>query len=403
MGWRLPLRSLWRNRRRTILSLAVIALGTAVSVFVFGFLESSRLEIQNSSVQEYGNLQVAAPTLWAGTTDGYDYLIAASDAERASALLAGDPSYRGSTRQLQFPGLLGSGRETSVVRVTCVEPENGVLDFGDHAVAGRGLVASDSAAAFVGRALAKRLSVGVGDPVMLTLTTANGAYNASPFTVVGIYQYSTEQFEQQVIFVPLGFGQRLLNTAGVDRIVVSLDDIASTQPAKTRLAPRLAGAGPSLELRTWDELSPFYRQLASYFNALFAFLSIVLSVLVFFIILQVLTLAFLERTREIGTLRALGTTRQEVFRLFFVESAWLAVLGSVVGVGCGALLAGGFNAAGIQWLPPGTIDPVKLEARLGLATLLVPLCVSLAATLLAALYPSVQASRLRVVDALRVE
>jgi putative ABC transport system permease protein len=403
MGWRLPLRSLWRNRRRTILSLAVIALGTAISVFVFGFLENSRLQIQDSSVQEYGNLQVASPKMWAGTTDGYDYLIAVSDAERARALLAGDPAYRGSTRQLQFPGLLGSGRETQVVRVTCVEPENGVLDFGDHAVAGRGLLTSDSAAAFVGRALAKRLSLSVGDPVMLTLTTANGAYNASPFTVVGIYQYSTEQFERQVIFVPLAFGQRLLSTAGVDRIVVSLDGIASTEPAKARFTASLAGTGLSLEARTWDELSPFYRQLASYFGALFAFLSIVLSVLVFFIILQVLTLAFLERTREIGTLRALGTTRQEVFRLFFAESAWLAVIGSAVGLGLGVVLAGAFNTVGIQWLPPGTIDPVKLAARLGPTTLLVPLCVSLAATLLAALYPSVQASRLRVVDALRVE
>jgi len=403
MGWRLPLRSLWRNRRRTVLSLAVIALGTAVSVFVLGFLENSRIQIQDSTVQQYGNLQIASSSLWDDTADGYEYLIPPADAECVSALLAADPAYRGSTRQLQFPGLLGAGNLTQVIVATAIEPENRVLDFADLAVDGRGLLPSDTASAFVGRSLARRLSLGVGDIVTVTLTTVDGAYNASPFRIVGVYRYSNEQFEEQVVFVPLAFGQRLLRTAGVDRIVVSLDSIASTEPTKTRLVTGFAKVGISLEPRTWDELSPFYRQLSAYFDALFGFLTLAISVLVFFVILQVLTLAFLERTREIGTLRALGTTRGEVFRQFFAESAWLAAIGSLAGVAAGALLTLAFNAAGIEWLPPGTIDPVVLASRIELKTALLPFAVSVVATLLSALYPSTQASRLRVVDALRVE
>ncbi len=403
MGWRLPLRSLWRNRRRTLLSLAVIALGTAVSVFVLGFLENSRLQIQDSTVQQYGNLQIASPLLWEDTAEGFEYLIAPDVAARLDTVWASEPTYRGSTRQLQFSGLLGAGRLTQVITVTAIEPENGILDFADLAVDGRGLVAADTAAAFVGRSLAERLSLGVGDAVTVTLTTVDGAYNASPFLIVGIYQYSNEQFEQQVVFVPLAFGQRLLNTAGFDRVVVALDAVASTEPAAARVAARLAGDGLALEARTWDVLSPFYRQLAAYFDALFGFLTLAISILVFFIILQVLTLAFLERTREIGTLRALGTTQGEVFRQFFAESAWLAVLGSLVGAAAGSLLAVGFNAVGIEWRPPGTIDPVVLASRIEVEVALLPFAISVVATLLSALYPAAQASRLRVVDALRVE
>jgi putative ABC transport system permease protein len=403
MGWRLPLRSLWRNRRRTLLSVAVIALGTSVSVFVLGFLENSRVQIQDSTVQQFGNLQVASPLLWEDTADAYEYLIAPADAVRLAELLEQDPAYRGSTRQLQFPGLLGSGKLTQVVSANAIEPENGILDFSDLTVEGRGLLPSDAASVLVGRSLAKKLSLSVGDAVTLTLTTVEGAYNASPFRIVGIYRYSNEQFEQQVVFVPLAFGQRLLNTDGVDRFVVALDSIASTNPARDRLKAGLAGAGLALEPRTWDELSPFYKQLAAYFDALFGFLTLAISILVFFIILQVLTLAFLERTREIGTLRALGTTQGEVFRQFFAESAWLAAIGSVAGVVVGVLLAWGFNIVGIEWLPPGTIDPVLLASRIEPKTALVPFAVSAFATLLSALYPSTQASRLRVVDALRVE
>ncbi|MEW5825953.1 MAG: FtsX-like permease family protein [Candidatus Bipolaricaulota bacterium] len=403
MGWRLPLRSLWRNGRRTALSVAVIALGTAVSLFVLGFLENSRLQIQESTVREYGNLQIASPLLWNDEAEEYEYLIAPLDAERIASLAQADPAYRGSTRQLQFPGLLGSGRSTQVVVATAIEPENAILDFSDLAVEGRGLVATDTAAVFVGRSLARRLGLSVGDAVTLTLTTLEGAYNASPFQIVGIYRYSSEQVEEQVIFVPLAFGQRLLNTDSVDRVIVTLDDLRSTPGANVRLAAALDAAGLSLEPRTWDDLSPFYKELSSYFDALFGFLTLAISVLVFFIILQVLTLAFLERTREIGTLRALGTTQGEVFRLFFAEASWLAVLGSGAGVIGGLLLALGFSAAGIEWLPPGTIEPVVLASTIGPATALVPFAVSVVATLLSALYPSSLASRLRVVDALRVE
>ena len=79
-----------------------------------------------------------------------------------------------------------------------------------------------------------------------------------------------------------------------------------------------------LQVRTWYELSPIYQQLAGYFDILFGFLTLAVFILVFFIILQVLTLAFLERTREIGTIRALGTTRGQVFSQLLVDLDILA-------------------------------------------------------------------------------
>ncbi len=81
----------------------------------------------------------------------------------------------------------------------------------------------------------------------------------------------------------------------------------------------------------------------------------------------------------------------------------MAVLGSAAGVAIGTLLGVGFNAVGIEWRPPGTVEPVRLAVRLGAATAAVPFVVSVAATLLSALFPSIEAARLRVVDALRVE
>ena len=78
-------------------------------------------------------------------------------------------------------------------------------------------------------------------------------------------------------------------------------------------------------------------------------------------------------------------------------------MSSLVGILVGILLSLGFNALSIEWLPPGTVEPAVLAARIVPSSALLPFFVSLIATLLSALYPSVQAARLRVVDALRVE
>jgi putative ABC transport system permease protein len=403
MWWEIPLRNLWRNRRRTVLSIVIVSLGTGVSLFVLGFVESSRLQIQASTVQEFGNLQIASPDVWADTAEGYDYLMSPDQVARVDDVLSQEPRFGGRTRQLQFPGLLAAGRSTQVVRVTSLEPGNGLLDTADLIVDGRDLESTDTAAILVGRTLAERLSLSIGDVVILTLTTVGGAYNASPFQVVGTYRFPSEQVERQSVFVPLAFGQALLNTDGIDRVVVALNQLSATDAARSRIQAGLEDAGLRYEAKTWEELSPIYRQLASYFDLLFGFLSLAVTVLVFFIILQVLTLAFLERSREVGTLRALGTTRGEVFRLFFTESGWLAVVGSLTGVLFGVLLGLGFNAVGIEWRPPGTVEPVTLAVRLSAGIAVIPFAIGLAATLLSALFPSIQTARIRVVDALRVE
>jgi len=403
MGIPTSLRSLWRNRRRTLLSLAVIALGSAVSFFVLGFVQNARAQIQVTTVDQFGALQIADPGQWSGSTDPASILISSDVRSLLGEILAEEPSVAGATPELHFSGLLAVGRSTQVVQVTSQAPGNSVLDANRFVESGRGLEAGDAAAALVGRSLADRLDLAPGTAASLTLTTFDGAYNATPVQVAGIYRFTTEQVERQRIYLPLSFAQLLLRTDGVDRIIVQLDDFTEAPRVKSRLERRMADAGIALEVRTWDELSPIYRQLSSYFDLLFGFLTLAVSILVFFIVLQVLTLSFLERTREIGTIRALGTTRGEVLRLFLAESVWLGLIGSAAGIAAGAFLGGGFNAAGIAWRPPGTIEPVQLAVRIGAGTAALPFAAGWVAAVLSSLFPAWRSSRLPIADALRVE
>ena len=399
---RLPLRSLLRNRRRTALSIAIIALGTAISFFVLGFFADATRSIQETTVQEFGSLQIAAKSLWEDTAEGYEYPLSQQDLAQVEAILDQENTVVSRSPQLSFPGLVAAENVTKVVRATALVPGNRTLDVNDLVVDGRGLEPTDTAAVLVGRSFAEQLQLRPGDVITLTVTTVDGAFNASPLAIAGVYRFTSSQVESQQIFLPLQFGQLLLNTNGVDRLVVMLDKLDATQPARARIQAGLDLSPSGLEVKTWDELSPFYEQLTGFFNALFGVVAVAVSVLVFFIILQVLTMSFLERTREVGTIRALGTRRGEVFRLFFAESIWLALLGSGTGIAFGLVLGLAFNAVGIKWQPPGTVEPVVLGIQLTVQTAWLPFVVSVLATLLSAIFPSIQSARLRVVDALRV-
>lgn len=398
---RLALRNLSRNRRRTLLSAGIIALGCALSLIVLGFVERSRSLIQETTVQQFGNLQIADPKLLDGTAEGFDYLVAPAVRARVESLVRAERGVVGTTVQLSISGLLAVRRTTAVVRAVGVVPKNGVLDYDDLVVAGRGLKPDDVGAVLVGQTLADELGLRVGDFVNLTATTVAGAFNVSPLEVVGVFRFSSAEVERSQVFVPLPFAHLLLATDGVDRIVVRLDRLGRTWAAARAIGGKLSAAGLPLAVRTWDVLSPFYRGLSGFFDLLFGFLVAAVFILVFFIVLQILTLSFLERTREVGTIRALGTRQGEVFGLFVEESLWLGLVGGGVGVVAGIGLALLFNAAGVPWQPPGTVQAVTLGVDFTAPVILIPFLVSVVSTLASAFLPAYQATRVSVVDTLR--
>ncbi|GAB4305918.1 MAG: ABC transporter permease [Candidatus Bipolaricaulota bacterium] len=398
---RLALRNLSRNRRRTLLSAGIVALGCALSLVVLGFVERSRALIQETTVQQFGNLQIADPKLLDGKAEGFEYLVSPAVRAQVEGLVRPERGVVGTTAQLSLSGLLAVRRTTAVVRAVGVVPENDVLDYNDLVVTGRGLRADDVGTVLVGQTLADELGLRPGDFVNLTATTVAGAFNVSPLEVVGLFRFSSAEVERAQVFVPLAFAQLLLATDGVDRIVVRLDRLGRTWAAARAIGARLAAAQLPLEVRTWDVLSPFYRGLSGFFDLLFGFLVAAVFILVFFIVLQILTLSFLERTREVGTIRALGTRRGEVFGLFVEESLWLGLAGGGIGVVAGVGISLLFNAAGIPWQPPGTVQAVTLGVDFTAPVILIPFGVSVISTVASAFLPAYQATRVSVVDALR--
>lgn len=397
----IALRNLSRNARRTLLSLAIIALGTAMSFAVRGYVESSLTNIQGGIVQQFGNFQIASPLLFDNEAEGYEYLIFPEDVDAIRMALSQYPEVVDVSTSLNFSGLASFGRRSKVLRGIATRPGNEALDYNDLVIEGEGLSPEDQGKVLIGQSLAEERNLKPGDVFRINLSAVDGAYNVGSLEVAGVFSLNSQQFEGQLIFVPIDYVQALLNTNGIGNLVIKLANIKDSRRVADMVEGELQAMGLPLEARTWDELSEFYQQIQGFFNALFVFLTVAVSILVFFIVLQVLTMAFLERTREVGTIRALGTKAGQVFSMFITEGVFLGFFGGVAGALLGWLISIGFNALNIGWTPPGALDPVPISITASLEVALVPFLVGVFATSFSALFPSLRSSKVNIVDALR--
>jgi putative ABC transport system permease protein len=189
----------------------------------------------------------------------------------------------------------------------------------------------------------------------------------------------------------------------VTGIVLQLNRSEDVPVARARLAALMAEYHLDLEVRNFAELNPFYGQVVGLFGTIFVFITVIMGVIVLFAVINTMTMNVLERTNEIGTIRAMGVRRSGIRRQFLVEGWMLGALGATAGVILALLVAAFVNRAGLTWTPPGNAasvpflltSPPRPGLLLGTWFGLV-----LVATI-AALLPANRAARLPVVDALR--
>jgi putative ABC transport system permease protein len=236
--------------------------------------------------------------------------------------------------------------------------------------------------------------------------TAGGAPNVVSLTVAGAEAQGVRELDDNYVAMHLSLAQQLVYGRGehkVTGIVLQLHRSEDLPPVRARVQQLLAANHLDLELRDFRELSPFYVQVVAMFSSIFIFISLVMGVIVLFAVVNTMTMNVMERTNEIGTIRALGVRRRGVRMQFIAEGALIgaigATLGAILAFGIGALV----NHAGWTWVPPGNSSstPFRVDLlghpALILGTWLVLTLVAMAA----ALIPANRAARLSVVDALR--
>jgi putative ABC transport system permease protein len=240
----------------------------------------------------------------------------------------------------------------------------------------------------------------------LLAATAGGAPNVVQFAVGGAEPQGVKELDDNFVAMPLGLAQQLVYGRSEHKatgIVLQLHRSEDLPTARARLTTLFKQKHLDLEVRDFGELSPFYGQVKNMFSAIFLFIALVMGVIVLFAVVNTMTMNVMERTNEIGTIRALGIRRAGIRSQFTVEGVLIGAIGATVGAALALAIAALVNHSGLTWIPPGnaTAVPLRLDVA-GRAPLVGGAWLGLAiVTTLAALLPANRAARLPVVDALR--
>jgi putative ABC transport system permease protein len=251
-----------------------------------------------------------------------------------------------------------------------------------------------------------RPASGSAPRIDLLSATANGAPNIVSLEVAGVDTQTVKELDDNYVAMPLALAQQLVYGRGehkVTGIVLQLHHTADVPAARARLLALIAERHLPLEVRDYKELNPFFVQVISLFSLIFVFLTLIMVIIVLFAVVNTMTMNVLERTAEIGTVRAMGVRRGSIRRLFLTEGAILGALGASLGVALAFAAIAAIDQSGWQWTPPGNTDPVPFllawptRPALLLGTWLGLVLVATLATL----PPANRAARSRIVDALR--
>ena len=400
----LSVRNIFRNARRTAITVFSIVVGFAALACFGGFIEFSFEGLRENTIRtQLGHLQIYARGYWERrVSDPESVLI--SEPEAVMERIAKLPGVAAVTPRLSVSGLASTGRATVNVSVVGVDPrgEEAFSDF-ETLVAGRALEPGDPEAGLIGEELRKGLGAEIGDWVTVLTSSFDGVVNAVDFRVAGVVRTGSKEYDSVFVKVPIELVQRAKETGEVERIVVLLDETDDLAALEPRIEAILSEFDRGFETRRWDELAGFYDAVVALYTGIFTVFAGIVGVVVMFSVANTMTMAVFERTGEIGALRAIGAPRSTLIAMFLAEGAGVGLLGAGLGVAASWLIAGAVQMAGGIAMPPPPGMSQGFQAYFNLTgeVLRNAFAVTVAATLISAVYPAFAASRIRIVEALQ--
>ncbi|AON53772.1 putative ABC transport system permease protein [Herbaspirillum seropedicae] len=450
-------RNLLRNRRRSLRTLLAMVVGMSAVLLFGGYANNVNYVLQTNFVRSEGHLQIQRKNYFlygagdpmAFSIDRYQHVIdtVRSDSVLSSLVTVVTPLLAVSG----IAGNYGAGVSSTVIGIGVVVADQNRMrqwnDYGfskqmkplsltstsaDSVVIGTGLgrilrlcgplsipncalngvrktenAATSADIAQLSAAAAADMPKEAHSGIQLLTANAYGAPNVAQLAVVKAESQGVRAVDDRYLQLHLGQAQKLIygsEPGKATAIAVQLHHTSDQSAAIQRIRQLEATTlrQDDLDVLDFQTLTPQYQQITGMFNAIFGFVALLIGVIVMFMVGNTMSMAVMERTIEIGTLRAIGVRRFGVLRIFLLEGALLGVLGALIGALCALAAAWMINHAGFHWTPPGEIDPVQFTVRVfGETKMIVGYAIGIVAiSTLSAFWPARRAARMPIVSAL---
>jgi putative ABC transport system permease protein len=409
--FKIALRNLSRYKRRSALTISLIAFGVLfVLVFVAVTASIKDFMIAQITKSYLGDLEIHR----AGYVASIESLplnlnLAPAAVTQVESTLASIKDVQAYSERIKFGALFSNFKETTNIRINGVYPEKEFatcpqmlsrISEGEKSVR-----ALEKGKMLVPRLLAQGFGTKVGDTVVVVATNKDGSVNGKTFLVSGILESATGpggrdgyiNFEdaREILRIP---GKEVSEFAVSVKSLARVEEVAQSIRGVLGLGEKKQKGG-SIEVHTWSQLSPF-ANIANMIDLMTFFIKLMLIAIVLISILNVMIMAVYERVREIGTIAAIGTLPSKILSLFLVEGFCLGLTGAIVGVvfGLGVIFALNLSKISFNF---GQATGLILAPTIAPREVIVASLMVIVVSVLASLQPAYKASRMEPIDALR--
>jgi putative ABC transport system permease protein len=406
MFFKLGFRNLFRQKRRTAISLAVVIFGAVSLLLALGHSRFIDWGLRESTIHsETGHIQIFNADFFrreekTALEFGLD---SPADIRRELDRL---PDVSLVLARIDLMGLLSNGDKSVACIGQGLEPDREMRLRGMFRMSGEPFDAflrqrRDPYVIALGRHLAESLSARNGDYLTFMTTTAAGALNALDLKVIGTFRSASPEYEERAVMIPLVTAQELLRTSKVKNLVVTLKSTDKTDALFVKISEVARRKGFPVVLKKWHERAVYYKQVKQFYSELTGFLSAILIIIVFFATSNTIMMSVAERTREIGTLLSLGTTRSQTLKTLFFEGTLVGSIGGLLGCALAYGISALINSFNIM-LPsaPGLTTGYPLMIRTEPGFYITVFAAFVAVAMLSAVLPALRVTRLKIVDAL---
>ncbi|MBU8910265.1 MAG: FtsX-like permease family protein [Desulfobacterales bacterium] len=403
MAWR----NIWRNPRRTLLTIAAIAFASLILVFMLSFQLGCYETMINTSVKiSTGHLQVQAK----GYLEDKKMRLVIKDPDQVAKLLDSVKGINAYTFRANGFCLVTSDKRTYGVVVTGIDPlrEAGVSTIKSLIRKGSYLAEDDETFALIGEHLSNNLKVGINDELTILGQGRDGSIAAAVLTIKGIFNSGIGEFDRNVIMMGLkGFQEIFSMDNSVHETIIAANSLGDVSMVKQEIKDSfsITGENEYLAVPDWMEIMPGLLQgiQIDLFSGIIMY--IILIIVVAFSIFNTFLMAIFERTREFGVMMAIGTSPSRITKLVMFESICMTIVGIVLGIIIGSLVTLYFQKHGIYIA--GTEDilkqygiPDRLYPRLSLISASAGPLVVFAITFVSSVFPALKIRKLKPVEAM---
>lgn len=395
-------RNIWRNKRRTLITVASIFFGVFISTMMTSMQNGMYIKMIDNVVRFYsGYIQIHHPKYW--ESKSIDHLFAPSDA--AGTKIASTPNVQMVVPRLESFALMSFGTQTKGAMVIGINPEkeNELTQLKQWVKDGRYLSGEDDGI-LLAINLAKNLNIQLGDTLALISQGYHGISASALFPVVGILEFPTPAMNNFGTYISLTKAQEFFSAPNMlTSLALMVNNYEQVQTVKTNLANSI---GDKYSVLTWDEMDPVTQQMINSGKGKGLIVKGILYILIGFGIFSTIIMMIAERRKELGVMVAVGMPKLRLAKVLFYETVLIGLVGLFAGFSISLpfiyMLAQ--NPIPISGPAAETYESMGMEAAIFFSTqwgvftdqLLIILCI----TLFVGLYPLQKIMRLKVTQAL---